>query len=127
MATFSASWQTAVEFHAAAAISNGANAQDAIDLQGDGAYAMEIQAILTISSGSPNGDVLLEVFGSGDGGTSIDTEPLLQEVVNFTATGTKIKSLSVEGRSWVRVRVTNNTGVSVTYTGKRRALKQISA
>lgn len=126
MATFSASWTEAQTLHASSSVATGSSAQDSIDLDTLGAYAAHVQVDLDISAGTPNGDVTVEVFKSPNSGTSVDTEPAQKFVIPFTATGSKVKSFTVLG-PWARVKVSNETGESVTYVGLYAYLKQTSA
>jgi hypothetical protein len=124
--TYNPDWTNAT-LHASEAIANGGTEQDDLDLDTLGYYAIRAQIDIDIASGSPAGDVVIEVFTSCNGGTSVDTEPAQRATLSFTATGNKKRTLLIANTPWARVKVTNNTGVSVTYVGRYSGLKQVSA
>lgn len=125
MATFTPSWTNAT-LHASEVVATGASEQDDVNLASSGYYAIEVQIDIDIASGSPNGDVVIEVFKSCDGGTSVNTEPSQKCTMTFTTTGNKKRSLTITG-PWARIKMTNNTGVNATYIGRYSGLKQASA
>lgn len=125
MATFTTSWTNAT-LHSSSSVSNGANVTDDVNIASSGYYRIVAQIDLDIASGSPAGDVTIEVFGSSDSGTAVDTIPSQKVTVPFSGTGNKKVSLVIDG-PWCRVKVSNGTGVSVTYVGKYSGLKQASA
>lgn len=108
--------------HASSSITTGNSTQDDFAMDSDGLYRAYAQIDLDIASGSPSGDVVIEVFLSSDG-SNYDTIPSQKVVVNFTATGNKKKTVTFEGFK-VRVKVTNNTGASVTYVGRLVGVRQ---
>jgi hypothetical protein len=109
-------------------ITTGNSVTDDLNLVSAGPYyGALIQCDLDISSGSPNGDVVIEVFGSPDGGTSDDTIALKTIRVPFTATGNKKASFTIYGIPFCSVKVANSTAASCTYIGRYAGLKQSSA
>ncbi len=128
MATFTPSWTTGSTLHASSSVSNGASTTDDLNLVSAGPYyGALIQVDIDIASGSPAGDVTIEVFGSADGGSNDDTLPMKTLRIAFTGTGNKKVSFTVYGVPFVSVKITNNTGVSCTYVGRYAGLKQASA
>lgn len=126
MATFSVDWTTGTTLHSSSSVSNGGTAQDDLNLDTLGYYRVHATLDFDIASGSPAGDVVIELFGSSDAGTAVDTIAFQKLTVPFAATGNKKISV-VFDRPWVRTKITNNTGVSVTYVAKYAGLKQVSA
>jgi hypothetical protein len=127
MATFTASWTTGQVLHTSSTVTNGSTATDAVDLDNLGYYEIDAQVEINIASGSPSGDVLIEAFGSADGGSNVDTVPLTQRRLNFVATGNQKISIPGLRGPHVSVKITNNTGVSLTYIGRYAGLQQASA
>ena len=127
MPTFTASWTTGQELHGSSTVTNGSSATDDVNLASAGYYEIDIQIDLDIAAGSPNGNVTIEVFSSVDGGSNDSTVPLTTRTVAFTTTGTKkVPIVGIRG-SYVAVKVTNGTGVDLTYVGRYAGLKQASA
>jgi hypothetical protein len=122
--TYTPSWTNAT-LHSSSTVTNGSSAQDDLNLATLGYYAIDAQVDIDIASGSPSGDVVIEVFKSCDGGTNVNSEASQRCTLSFTATGNKKRGLTITG-PWCRVKVTNNTGVSVTYVGRYSGLKQTS-
>ena len=118
MSITSASWTANQEHHASASLAAAATASDDIDLDVDG-YD-EVEVFISIAfGGTPDGDCLIEVFPSFDGGTTYASRPVSTEIVPFVASTTVIHSFSIKGSDLVRVSVTNNdTTDAVTYVGK---------
>jgi hypothetical protein len=126
MASFTPSWTNAT-LHTSGTVTNGSTAQDDLNLSTLGYYAVRCQIDIDIASGSPAGDVAIEVFTSSDGGSNVDTEPSQRLTLSFAATGNKKRSVLVSNTPWARVKITNSTGVSVTYVGRYSGLQQASA
>lgn len=127
MATFTPEWTTGAPLHASSTVTNGSTATDALDLDTLAYYEIDVQCEVNIASGSPAGDVLIEVFGSVDGGSNVDTVPLTQRRLTFVATGNQKISIPGLRGPYVSVKLTNSTGVSLTYIGRYAGLKQASA
>ena len=127
MATFSASWSSASSLRSAAALNTGSSLNDDLNLATDGGFECELTDAITIGSGTPAGDVTIYLYGSADGGTTIDTEPLLVRKIAFSTTGTKTVTLRGIRGSWTRRTITNSTGANATLTTKYRYLEQVSA
>jgi hypothetical protein len=127
MATFTVSWTTGTNLHTSAALADAGTVGDDINLASLGYYAVQCQLTLDADTGTPSGDVTVNVYGSADGGTADDTEPLQSYVVNFTAQALKRFSFVVENMPHIRVEVTNNVGESITYSAIYAGLKQSSA
>jgi|SRR5688572_8293956 len=128
MATFTPSWTTGGTLHASSSVATSASATDDLNLVSAGPYyGAHIQIDLDIASGSPAGDCTIEVFGSVDGGSNDDTLPMKTLRVPFSATGNKKVSFTVYGVPFCSVKMSNSTGVSVTYVGRYAGLKQASA
>jgi len=124
--TYESDWTENLSLHASSSIANGANEVNDLDLAGSGYYGAIVQVDIDIPSGSPAGDVTVEVFRSADGGTSVDTIPAQKVALPFTTTGNKKQSIVVDG-PWNRVKVSNGTGATLTYVGRWAGLKQVSA
>lgn len=127
MATFTASWTTGVALHGSSTLANGGTDTDSVNLTTAGYYGIVIQEDINIASGSPNGDILIEILSSSDGGSNTDTEAATVRRINFIATGNKKITIPVLGYPYVTSKVTNNTGVSVTHVSRYAGLKQASA
>ena len=127
MATYSAAWTVGQTLHGSSSITNGSSATDAINLATLGFYEVHAQIDLDIAAGSPAGNVTIEVFAAADGGSNVDTIPLTSRVVAFTGTGNKKVSIPGIRAPHVSVKVSNATGVAVTYVGRYAGLKQSSA
>jgi hypothetical protein len=125
-ATFTPAWTTGVAFHASASLANAGVVHDDIDLAAQGYYAAEVTVSFAITSGSPSGDLVIDVFGSANAGTTVDTESISHITIPFTAQATKIKRVPLAG-PWRRVQFTNSTGVSGTLVATLAGLKQASA
>lgn len=127
MATFTPEWTTGASLHASSTVTNGSTATDALDLDTLAYYEVDVQVEINIASGTPNGDVLIEALGSVDGGSNVDTVPLTQRRLTFTTTGNQKITIPGLRGPHVSVKITNSTGVSVTYIGRYAGLKQASA
>jgi hypothetical protein len=126
MAVFTPTWTTGVSLRAAAAIANGANLTDTINLATSLYYMVDVTVGFDISSGTPSGDLVIEVFQSADGGTTVDTIARVTRRINFTATANKITTIRALGGAFVSLKYTNNTGVTGNVTVKYAGLKQTS-
>jgi len=127
MATFSAA-RTEVTEHTAAAVADTATDTDDIDLETGGYYEALIFVSVAIASGSPSGDVTIRVYRSGDATSSkLETEPSITTTLNFTATGTKSKTIGGIRAGYVRVEVENQTGEAATWDLLWEGLQQTSA
>lgn len=127
MATFTGDWTEGVTLHSSSTLANAASHTDDIDIDTAGYLEVEAQVSIAIASGSPAGNVVIDVLASPDSGSTFDTEPLLTVTIPFTATGTKNKTVPGLTGPYRRIKVTNNTGVSVTHASKYAGLKQVSA
>lgn len=108
-------WAENVNLHTSGAVAAGASATDDIDLDTLGADLVSV-VVEIVFGATPDGDVLVEVFGSTDSGTNDDTEPLLSFTIEETADATKRKSFALGGIPYAAIKVTNNdTTDSVTY------------
>lgn len=127
MAEFTPSWTVGATLHTSGTVAIAGTASDAVNLATAGYYEIDAQVEINIASGSPNGDILIEAFGSVDGGSNVDTVPLTQRRLTFTTTGNQKISLPGLRGPHVTVKITNGTGVAVTYVGRYAGLKQASA
>ena len=71
MAVFTPTWTTGTSLRSAASIANGANLSDTINLATLNYYMVDVTIGFNISSGTPSGDLVIEVFQSADGGTTV--------------------------------------------------------
>ena len=126
MAPFTPSWTSSVALHASSSVADSASNTEDINLSSLGYYAVHVQVSLT-STGTPDGDCVIEVFGSADNGTSDDPEPLQSYAISFSSATTKIFSFVVEGIPYAAVKLTNNSGESATYVANYAGVKQTSA
>lgn len=126
MAVFEPTWTTGVSLRSAAAIANGSSLSDTINLATSEYYLVDVTVGFDISSGTPSGDLVIEVFQSVDGGTTVDTIARVTRRINFTATANKITTLRALSGPHVTVKYSNNTGVSGNVTVKYAGLKQTS-
>jgi hypothetical protein len=127
MATFNPSWTVGTSVRAAASIANGANLTDALNLSTLGPYyGIDAYVAFDIASGSPSGDLVIEVFHSVDGGSTVATVASVTRRINFTAVANK--GLVIQGirGAHVTLKYTNNTGVTGAVTVKYCASKQTS-
>lgn len=127
MAEFTPAWTTGGPLHTSGTVAIAGTATDALNLATLAYYEVDAQVEINIASGSPNGDILIEVFGSVDGGSNVDTIPLTQRRLTFVATGNQKISIPGLRGPHVTVKITNGTGVAVTYIGRYAGLKQASA
>ena len=115
MATIKPVWTENVNLHTSASLAFGASVTDDIDLDTLGADLCAI-VIEIIFGATPDGDVLVEIFGSSDSGVSDDTEPLTSFIIPFAASVTKLKTIVIKDMAYIAVKVTNNDSAdSVTY------------
>lgn len=127
MATITATWTEAVEFHASASLASGASATDDIDLAGAGYDAALITIEITFG-GSAASDCTAELFASSNSGTEDDTIPITSFSIPEATSTTKIVSFLVKDIPYVAVKVTNNDGSNpVTYEGRYAGRKWSSA
>lgn len=127
MATFTPSWTVGQPLHTSGSVASAGTASDAVNLATLGYYEIDAQVEINIASGSPSGDVLIEALGSVDGGTNVDTVPLTQRRLTFVATGNQKVSIPGLRGPHITIRITNSTGVSLTYVGRYAGLQQASA
>jgi len=129
MPTFNPTWPAlGVSVRAAASIANGANLSDALDLEDLGPYyTLDLFVLFDIASGSPSGDLLIEIFHSVDAGSTVATVASVTRRLNFT--GVAAKSLVIQGirGPHITAKYTNGTGVTGAVTVKYAASKQVSA
>ena len=115
MATIKPVWTENVNLHSSAALAFGASVTDDIDLDTLGADAIAIVIEIVFGS-TPDGNVLVEIFGSSNSGTDDDTEPITSFTIEEAASGTKRKTIVLKDLAYVAVKVTNNDSAdSVTY------------
>ncbi len=130
MATFTPAWTEGITLHSSSTITTGNSTNDNFDLKdisGGPYFGAVLQIDLNIASGSPAGDVTIEFFGSADGGSNNDSIAFSTMRVPFSGTGNKKISRTVYLMPHVNVKVSNATGVDVTYVGRASGLKQSSA
>lgn len=127
MALFTMDYSASIALHTSQTLANGNTANASLDLKTPGYYAAAVQVEFDIPSGTPNGDVVINVYGSVDGGSNVSTEPMQRRVMSFSAIGNKKVDLLVGRVPWARVAVTNNTGVSGTLVSRYSGFKQLSA
>jgi hypothetical protein len=84
------------------------------DLAASNFVKAEIQISITWGSNG-DGPALIQVFGSSDSGTTIDTEPLFELEVDETASGTKIISIPLNG-PYRQIEITNQNAYSEDIT-----------
>lgn len=126
MATFSSLWTENQTLHSSSTVASAGSASDNLDLAAAGYYLADVQIDLNANTGSPNGNVTIEVFGSPNSGTKIDTIPRQTITVPFTAQAQKIVSLTVGG-AFAQVKVTNGIGENLTYIALYAGLQESSA
>jgi len=126
MATFQPDWTEGVELHASEVIAQNGSEQDDIDIDYLGYYAIRGQIDVTAATGA-SGDVIVELYGSCDSGSHVDTEASQRIPISFTAAAQKIRGFTFGPGPWVRVKVSNYTGQNVTYICRYAGLKQVSS
>jgi len=127
MSTFRAFRASNAVTPSSATIASAASQTADCDLAARGFYAADLQVLVTIAAGSPNGDVTLEYFSSPtQSAGNLDTLPFTTRRINFTGTGTKSLTLHGVSAGFVRIRGTNGTGVSVTWAIMMEGLTQVS-
>jgi hypothetical protein len=128
MATFNPTWPAiGTSVRAAAAIANGANLTDALNLATLGPYyGIDAFILFDIGSGSPSGDLVIEVFHSVDGGSTVATVASVTRRLNFTAVAAKSLVIQAIRGAHVTLKYTNSTGVTGNVTVKYCASKQVS-
>ena len=114
MSTIKPVWTENVNLHTSGTVAAGASATDDIDLDNLGADRVDVTVEIVFGA-SPDNDVLVEVFGSNNGGTDDDTEPLMSFAIASAASATKRKTFSVTG-AYRAIKVTNQDSAdNVTY------------
>lgn len=115
MATIKPVWTENVNLHTSGTVAAAASATDDIDLNTLGADVVAI-VIEIIFGGSPDGDVLVEIFGSSDSGTKDDTLPLTSFIIPRSTSATKRKTIVIKDVAYIAVKITNNDSAdNVTY------------
>lgn len=127
MATFSASWSVSNSLRSSAALNDAASLEDSVNLNTLGAYECGIEDEVTIASGSPSGDVVVEYYFSSRSTSNFDTKPSATQRLTFTATGTQQCSMHGLRAPFVKRKITNSTGENGTLTSNYDYLKQVSA
>lgn len=127
MATFKASWSVSNSLRSSAALNNGASLEDSVNLDTLEAYECGIEDEVTIGSGDPSGDVVVEYFFSSRSTSNFDTKPAATQRLTFTGTGTQQCSMQGLRAPFVKRKITNNTGENGTLTSNYSYLQQISA
>jgi len=115
MATITASWTEAVNLHTSASLAAAAAGTDDIDLDTAG-YDAVLITIEIVFGASPDGNCLIEVFGSANSGTDDDTEPITSFSLLEATSTTKRISFVIKDIPYIAVKVTNNDSTdNVTY------------
>ena len=115
MATIKPVWTENVNLHTSSSVAAAASVTDDIDLDTLGADAVAI-VIEVVFGATPDGNVLVEIFGSSNSGTDDDTEPITSFTIKETASATKRKTVVLKDLAYLAVKVTNNDSTdSVTY------------
>src|SRR3990172_6793508 len=127
MASFTMDYSASIALHTSQTLASGNTANASLDLKTPGYYAAAVQVAFDIASGTPSGDVVINVYGSVDGGRNVDTERMQRIAIPFSAIGNKKRSILVGRVPWARVAVTNSTGASGTLVSSYSGLKQLSA
>ena len=113
MATVGPTWTSSADVIASGTIGAGSNSTGNVDLEDTSKYDIAKLQIDVTDSGSAS--VTVEVFGSNDNGTTVDTTPIL--AYETDATGSRdSRTLPVIGHDWLQVKVTNNDGSNATGT-----------
>src|SRR3990167_6297480 len=127
MSTFRAFRASNAVTPSSATIASAASQTADCDLAARGFYAADLQVLVTIAAGSPNGDVTLEYFSSPtQSAGNLDTLPFTTRRINFAGTWTKSLTLHGVSAGFVRIRGTNGTGVSATWAIMVEGLTQVS-
>lgn len=127
MATYKPSFVTGTTLLSSTALADGNSRTDNLNLATNEDYESNVQFQFDIGSGTPSGDMTVEMFYSVDAGSGIDTEPAYTMVVNFTATGNKKKTIAGVKGTFVQFKTSNDTGESCNVTIKYDRMKQVSA
>lgn len=107
MATIKPVWTENVSLRASATLGNGVSETNDIDLATLGADLVDI-TIDIVFGGSPDDDVLVEIFVSTDSGGEDDTVAAQSFVIEKATGATVRRSIVVAARAYVAVKVTNN-------------------
>lgn len=127
MATFSSSWTENVNLHTSAALAAAASATDDIDVATGGYIGVKI-TIEIVFGGTPDGNCLVEVFGSANSGTDDDTIPITTFTIEEATSTTKRAGVTLMNQPYLAVKVTNNdTTDNVTYEAWYAGLKYTDA
>jgi hypothetical protein len=121
--TITPAWTENQTLHASAVLAAVSSTADDLDLANLGYDAVHIQ-VEVIFGGTPDGNVLVEVFTSPDSGTNDDTEPYLSFTIEDATSATLRKSFTILNVPFIRVQYTNNdTADNVTietlYAGRK--------
>lgn len=115
MAIIKSIWTENVNLHTSAALAFGASVTDDIDLDNLGADLATI-TIEIIFGASPDGNALVEVFGSSNSGVDDDTIPITSFTIPFTISATKRKTFIVRSFPYAAIKVTNEDSTdNITY------------
>ena len=118
MATGKAVWTIGVVYQAAVVIAAAGSQDNDINLNTAGYDIISVQPKV-IFGATPTGNFVINFYGSSDGGVTIDTEPFLSIPITEATSATKIITVPVKDRSYVRITATNNDpSDNVTYSGK---------
>lgn len=117
MTTISALWTENQEFHASASLAAAASISDNIDLAANGYDVISIQPKI-VFGGSPDGNVVVEIFSSPDSGSTFDSEPLHSIAITEATGETKAITITIKDTPFIKIKTTNNDSTdSVTYSG----------
>jgi len=112
MATIGPTWTAAADVIASGTISSGATKTGSVDLATGGYDLAKLQLAIT-DSGSAS--VTVNLYGSNDGGTTVDATPLMSFETDGSGTQ-DTRTIPVMGHSWAQVEVINNDGSNATGT-----------
>lgn len=127
MANFSSSWTENVNLHTSGTVAAAASATDDIDVAAGGYIGVKITIEIVFGS-TPDGNCLVEVFGSADSGTNDDTIPLTSFTIEEATSTTKRAPITIMHQPYLAVKVTNNdTTDNVTYDSWYAGLKYTDA
>ena len=105
-------WTAVADVIASGTISAGATSTGNVDLATSNYDAANIQADIT-DSGSAS--VTVNIYGSNDGGTTVDSTAILS--FQTDGSGTRdARTIPVLGHTWIQVEVVNNDGSNATGT-----------
>ena len=95
-----------------------------LDIADEGFFDVLIQVSIAFGANA-DGNAAVKLYGSADSGTTVDTEPFYSRIVTYTASATKLISIPVSRRPWVRVGVLNGNSyveditISAEYAGMK--------